>query len=158
MSDQWIWMKFYNTNKTKLWTLISNMLSLFIYFHILEISYSEYIINGLGTGGRVTHICTGKLAIICSDSGLSPGWCQAIMWTNAGILLIGSLVIHASDIPIIIHTFSLKKLHLKISSVKWHPLCLGPNVLRTLQKIECIPSCLMITWTVANELTFLIWC
>ena len=39
--------------------------------------------------GRVTHICVGKLTIIVSDNGLSPGRRQAIIWTNAGILLIG---------------------------------------------------------------------
>ena len=41
--------------------------------------------------GRVTHICVNKLTTIGSDNGLSPGWRQAIIWTNAGILLIGSL-------------------------------------------------------------------
>ena len=38
--------------------------------------------------GRVTHICVSKLTIIDSDNGLSPGRRQAIIWTNAGILLI----------------------------------------------------------------------
>ena len=33
--------------------------------------------------GRVTHICLGKLAIIGSNNGLSPGGRQAIIWTNA---------------------------------------------------------------------------
>ena len=37
--------------------------------------------------GRVTHICVSKLTIIGSDNGLSPGRRQAIIWTNAGILL-----------------------------------------------------------------------
>ena len=41
--------------------------------------------------GRVTHICVGNLTIIGPDNGLSPGWRQAIIWTNAGILLIGPL-------------------------------------------------------------------
>ena len=41
--------------------------------------------------GRVTHICVGKQTIIVSDNGLSPGRRQAIIWTNAGILLIGPL-------------------------------------------------------------------
>ena len=40
-------------------------------------------------GGRVTYICVGNLAIIGSDNGLSPGRRQAIIRTNAGILLIG---------------------------------------------------------------------
>ena len=34
------------------------------------------------------HICVSKQTIIGSDNGLSPGWRQAIIWTNAGILLI----------------------------------------------------------------------
>ena len=38
---------------------------------------------------RVTHICVSKIIIIGSDNGLSPGWRQAIIWPNAGILLIG---------------------------------------------------------------------
>ena len=37
---------------------------------------------------RVTHIiCVSKLTIIGSDNGLSPGRCQAIIWTTARILL-----------------------------------------------------------------------
>ena len=38
--------------------------------------------------GRVTYICVSKLASIGSDNGLSPGRRQAIIWTNAGMLLI----------------------------------------------------------------------
>ena len=41
--------------------------------------------------GRVMHICISKLAIVGSDNGLSPDQRQAIIWTNAGILLIGPL-------------------------------------------------------------------
>ena len=41
--------------------------------------------------GRVTHTCIGKITIIDSDNGLSPGCGQAIIWTNGGILLIGPL-------------------------------------------------------------------
>ena len=33
--------------------------------------------KGLTHWGRVTHICVGKLTIIGSDYGLSPGWRQA---------------------------------------------------------------------------------
>ena len=67
---------------------------------------------------RVIHICISKLTIIGSDNGLSPGWCQAIIWTNAGILLIGPLGISFSEILIAIHTFSFKKMHLKMSSAQ----------------------------------------
>ena len=79
--------------------------------------------------GRVTHICVGNLAIIVSDSGLSPGRRQAIIWTNAGILLIRPLGTNFSEILIKIHTLSFKKTDLKISSGKWRPCCLGLNVL-----------------------------
>ena len=41
--------------------------------------------------GRVTHICVSEVIIIGSDNGLSPGRRQAIIWTNAGILLTGLL-------------------------------------------------------------------
>ena len=79
--------------------------------------------------GRETHICVGKLTIIASDNGLSPGRRQAIIWTNAGILLIGPLGTNFNDILIEIHTFSFSKMHLKMSSAKWPPFCLGLNVL-----------------------------
>ena len=46
------------------------------------------------------YICIGKLTIIGSDNGLRPGWRQAIVWTNAGILLIGPLGTHFSKISI----------------------------------------------------------
>ena len=79
--------------------------------------------------GRVTHICVGNLTIIGPDNGLSPGRCQAIIWTNAGILLIEPWGTNFSEILIGIHTFSFKKINLKMSSAKWRPFCLGLNVL-----------------------------
>ena len=79
--------------------------------------------------GRVTHICVSKLAIIGSDNGLSPGRRQAIIWINAGILLIRSLGTNFSEILSEILVFSFKKMHLKMSSVKWRLLRLGLNVL-----------------------------
>ena len=79
--------------------------------------------------GRVTHIYVGNLTIIGSDNGLSPGRRQAITWTNVRLLLIGPLGTNFSEMLIEIHTFSFKKIHLKMSSGKWRPFCLGPNVL-----------------------------
>ena len=78
---------------------------------------------------RVTHICVDNLTTIGSDNGLSPGRRQAIIWTNAGILLIGPLWTNFSEISIEISTFSFKKMRLKVSSAKWRPFCLGLNVL-----------------------------
>ena len=79
--------------------------------------------------GRVTHICVSKITSIGSDNGLSPGRRQAIVWINAGMLLIWPLETNLSEIFIEIHIFSLKKMHLKMSSAKCRPFCLGLNVL-----------------------------
>ena len=54
----------------------------------------------------MTHICVSKLTIIGSDNGLSPNRRQAIIWTNAGLLLIGPLGTNLSEILIEIVTFS----------------------------------------------------
>ena len=53
--------------------------------------------NYLTHWGPVMHICISKITIIGSDNGLSPGWCQAIIWTNAGILLFGPLVTNFNE-------------------------------------------------------------
>ena len=66
--------------------------------------------------GRVTHICVSKFSILGSDNGLSPGRRQAIIWTNAGLLLIGPLGTNFNEMLIKIHTF-----------------CLGLNVLNGIQ-------------------------
>ena len=80
----------------------------------------------------MTHICVSKLTIIGSDNGLSPDRRQAIIWTNAGILSIGPLGTKLSKILIVIHIFSFNEVHLKMSSEKWQPSCLGLNVLKGL--------------------------
>ena len=79
--------------------------------------------------GRMTYICIGNLTIIGSDNGLSPARRQAIIWTNAGLLFIGPLGTNFSEIVVEIITFSFTKMHLKMSSGKWRPSCLGLNVL-----------------------------
>ena len=77
--------------------------------------------------GLVTH--KFKLTIIGSDNGLSPGWHQAIIWTNAGILLTGPLGTNFSEILIEIYSFSSKKMHFKMSSERGQPFCLSLNIL-----------------------------
>ena len=77
----------------------------------------------------MTHICVSKLTIIGSDNGLAPTRCQAIIWSNTGVLLIGPLGTNFSEISIEIYTFSFKKMHLKMSSGKWRPFCLDLNEL-----------------------------
>ena len=64
-----------------------------------------------------------------------PGWGQAIIWTNAEILLIGPLETNFDQIFIEIDTFSFKKIDLEMSSGKWRPFCLGVNML-TLVRVQ----------------------
>ena len=99
---------------------------------------------------NLLHICDSKLTIIGSDNCLSPGRCQAIIWTNAAILLMQTLGTNLSEILSKIHTFSFRKIHLKKPSMKWCQFCLGLNVL-TLKHQEthgCVVS------TVATDYTF----
>ena len=79
--------------------------------------------------GRVTHICVSKLTTIVSDNGLSPGRRQAIIWTNAGILLIRPWGTNFNEMLIEILTLSFMKMRFKVSSAKYRPFCLGLNVL-----------------------------
>ena len=92
--------------------------------------YVSLSLGELTHWGRVMHICVSKLTLIDSDNGLSPERRQAIVWTNAGILLIGPWGTNFNEILIEIHTFSFKKMRLKVSSAKLRPSCLGLNVLR----------------------------
>ena len=69
-------------------------------------------------------MCVSKLIIIGSDNGLSPGRHQAIIWTNAGIVLIGPYDTNFSEI-----LNEIKKMHLNVSSEKLWPFCLSLNVL-----------------------------
>ena len=83
----------------------------------------------------MTHICVSRLIITGSDNGLSPGRHQAIIWPNAGILLIGPLGTNFIENSMEILTFSFTKMRLKVSSVKWRPFCLGLNVLRPVTNV-----------------------
>ena len=77
--------------------------------------------------GWVMHIWVSKLTIIGSDNGLSPGRRQAIILIIAAIFLIQTLGTNFSEILNKINTFSFKKMHLKMSSVKWRLFRLSLN-------------------------------
>ena len=83
--------------------------------HILHMEITEensdvcYFFTWLIHWDRVTHICISKLTNIGSDNGLSPGRRQAIIWTNAGILLIRTLGTNFSEILNVIHAFHSRK-------------------------------------------------
>ena len=65
---------------------------------------------------RVTYTCVSQL--FGSDTGLSPGLCQAIIETIAEILSIGPLGINFSGILIKFYCIFIQKLRLKVSSEK----------------------------------------
>ena len=117
--------------------------------------YLGFTTTGLTHWGRVTHICISELTTIGSDNGLSPGRRQAIIWNNAGILSIGLLGANFSEILIEILIFSFKKMHLKVSSAKCRPFCLGLNVLTALKVL--MAQCLFQHQAMSNHHAELQW-
>ena len=89
----------------------------------------------------MTHVCINKLTIIGSDNGLSPGRHQAIIWTNAGILLIRNSGKNFNEILSEFHIFLFKKMHLNMLSTKWQQFCLGLNVLRSFRYHDIYVIC-----------------
>ena len=85
----------------------------------------------------MTHICISKLTMIGSDNGLAPGRCQGIYLNQCQVFVNWTLRNKSqwnfNQIP----TFSLMKMHLKISSMKWRPFCLGGDELNN----WCAESC-----------------
>ena len=72
---------------------------------------------------QVTHICVGKQPTHGSNNGLWPGRSEAIIWTSAGILLIGPLGTNFSEMLIGIQTSSFTKMHLKIAPILSRTQC-----------------------------------
>ena len=83
----------------------------------------------------MTNIGVGKLTIIGSDNGLSPGRRQAIIWTNGGRLLIRTLGTNFSEILSEIYIFLFKKMYLKLSSGNLRPFFLGLKFSPAVSKI-----------------------
>ena len=96
-----------------------------IWFMLIYVSTSQELTHW----GWAMHICFSRLTIIGSNIGLLSGQCQAIIWNNNGLLLIVTLGSNFNEILIEMYIFSLWKMHLNISSVKWWPFCLSLNVL-----------------------------
>ena len=100
-------------------------------FYYVNLSKGELLVSlcasTLIDWSRVTHICVGNLTIIGSDNCLSPGRRHAIIWTDAGILLIGPSETDFNEILIKSHTFSFKKIYLKMyPDSKVHGTNMGP--------------------------------
>ena len=78
------------------------------------------------------HICVSKLSIIGPDNGLSPGRRQAIIWTNDGTFLIGTLGTNFSEIIIEIYIFIIQENAFengvcKVASILPRPQCVKKN-------------------------------
>ena len=114
----------------------NSLLSYRIYKYLFQllVPFQILVMEPLHILTLIWRIRTGELIgvdwhIYASvDDGLLPRRHQAIIWTNAEILLIGSLGTKLSEILFEIYTFSLHKLHFKMSSGKWRPFYLGLHV------------------------------
>ena len=107
--------------------------------------------------GRGMHICVSKLTIIGWDNGLSPGWCQAIIWASCGILLIGPLGTNFSEILIGIQTFSYTEIFesviCKMTAILSQPRCVNMTHLCGWNKL----SFYQVNFTSWNKELFLGW-
>ena len=81
----------------------------------------------------MTHICVVKQTIIGSDNGLSPGRRQAIIWTNAGILVNGPLGTNFSEILIEIQTFFIQENALEYVICEMASILSRPQCVKKLQ-------------------------
>ena len=76
-----------------------------------------------------------NFAINVPDNGLSPVRHQVFIWTTADMLIIGKLGTKFAEIVIKIRRFSLTKMHLKTSSLKWlgydHDACVQNQYQKT---------------------------
>ena len=78
----------------------------------------------------MVHICVNNLTIIGSDNGLSRGRRQAIIWTNAGILLIGPLGTNFNEIfnrnsYIFIQENAFKTVVCEMAAILFQPQCVN---------------------------------
>ena len=124
-----------NSTQRKVSQLVASWLWLWLcrVWHSIKTNLRQLdSIHNTGLRLSLGAFCTSQVSSLYAETNgapLSPGRCHAIIWTNAGILLIGPLGTNFSEILNEIDTFSFKKMDLKMSSAKWHPFCLGLNVL-----------------------------
>ena len=100
--------------------------------HMAFTFLEEAVMFALTHWSRVRHICVNKLAIIDSSNDSSPGQRQAIIWTKAGILVIGPLETNFSDILIEIQIFiqgnAFENVVFEIAAVLSRPQCVNKIV------------------------------
>ena len=93
--------------------------------------------------GQVTHICVGKLTIIGSSNSLSPGQRQAIIWTNAAMLLTGPLETNLSEVSIgssniFIQTNAFENVVREMASIFTRPQCVNLSQLNSTQEVTIV--------------------
>ena len=95
------------------------------YIFVFPHKYSVH--KGLTHQDQVRHTCINKQHIIGSDKGLLPVWCQAIIWTKAGLILVGSLGTNFSEINIYFHLndchsrkYTFENVIYKMSAILYH--------------------------------------
>ena len=89
----------------------------------------------------MTHICVGELTIIVSDNGLSPERHQAIIWTNAGILLIEPCGTNFSEILIEIHENEFESVVCEMAAILSRPQCVKITATSPRgQRVQPMPS------------------
>ena len=101
--------------------------------------------------GRVTHICISKLTTIGSDNGLPPGRHQAIIWSNAGMLLsstLGTIFSEKRNWYIFIQANAFENVVWKMAAILSRPQC--ANTLRPRQNGHHFPDDIF-EWIIWNE-------
>ena len=99
-------------------------------------NFEKNILNGSTHLCRIDAVNRGSIG---SGNGLLSVRLQAITWTNADFLSIGTLGANVTEFQIGIRDFSFMRMHLKILSVKWHPLCPGGDELRDKWQAHPLP-------------------
>ena len=88
--------------------------------------------------GQVTHICVSKLTIIGWDNGLSPGQCQAIIWTDVDFSLLRDCGFHLWAISRWETKVSFCMMSLKIILLKLLTQPLGGQWVNSLAPVDAI--------------------
>ena len=73
------------------------------------------------------QICVGKLTVIGSDIGLSPGRRQVNIWTGAEILLVGPLGTSSRNSNIFIQENAFQNVACEMASILYRSQCAKNN-------------------------------
>ena len=112
-----------------IYLLFIDLLFNYLFIYYLFIYFFFFFWGGVLSSINSSTPSAAYVRQIGSGNGLSPVRRQAITWTNADLLSIGPLETNYSETQIKIQKFSFMKMHFKISSVKWRPVCPGEDEL-----------------------------